>query len=276
MDGEDLVGGASLARDEQPRARLRHGLRHGAHAKPPVMRERPPFRADHVGSLLRPPELLAAREDHAAGRIDDDQLQRHRGRGDPRRGGDAAGRRAAVGHRRRVPPHLLAHGLHLPARRGRAGRGGEPARALPRRGGRVRLRPARDARGRAGHAAADDLRRRLRVPARHRRRRDAQADHPLAEHGPLPGRQLVDRQRGLSRPGRLLDRPDRRLQRGVAQALRPRLPVPAARRHEPGLHQRPGPARAHPRDRRRPRAPPRAVHRQHQPGARAAGPTTWR
>jgi 5-methyltetrahydropteroyltriglutamate--homocysteine methyltransferase len=30
----------------------------------------PPFRADHVGSLLRPPELLAARGDHAAGRID--------------------------------------------------------------------------------------------------------------------------------------------------------------------------------------------------------------
>jgi len=28
-----------------------------------------PFRADHVGSLLRPPELLRAREDHQAGRI---------------------------------------------------------------------------------------------------------------------------------------------------------------------------------------------------------------
>jgi len=30
---------------------------------------RPPFRADHVGSLLRPPELLAAREQHRAGRL---------------------------------------------------------------------------------------------------------------------------------------------------------------------------------------------------------------
>jgi len=30
----------------------------------------PPFRADHVGSLLRPPEVLQAREDFAAGRID--------------------------------------------------------------------------------------------------------------------------------------------------------------------------------------------------------------
>jgi 5-methyltetrahydropteroyltriglutamate--homocysteine methyltransferase len=38
------------------------------------LRDRPPFRADHVGSLLRPPELLQAREDHAAARIGDDEL----------------------------------------------------------------------------------------------------------------------------------------------------------------------------------------------------------
>jgi 5-methyltetrahydropteroyltriglutamate--homocysteine methyltransferase len=36
---------------------------------------RPPFRADHVGSLLRPPELLRARDDFAAGRIDAAQLR---------------------------------------------------------------------------------------------------------------------------------------------------------------------------------------------------------
>jgi 5-methyltetrahydropteroyltriglutamate--homocysteine methyltransferase len=40
-----------------------------------ALRDSPPFRADHVGSLLRPPELLKAREDHAAGRIDDEQLR---------------------------------------------------------------------------------------------------------------------------------------------------------------------------------------------------------
>jgi 5-methyltetrahydropteroyltriglutamate--homocysteine methyltransferase len=39
------------------------------------MRTEPPFRADHVGSLLRPKELLKAREDHAAGRIDDAELR---------------------------------------------------------------------------------------------------------------------------------------------------------------------------------------------------------
>jgi 5-methyltetrahydropteroyltriglutamate--homocysteine methyltransferase len=36
----------------------------------------PPFRADHVGSLLRPPELLRARAEHEAGRISAAELRR--------------------------------------------------------------------------------------------------------------------------------------------------------------------------------------------------------
>ena len=39
------------------------------------MRQSPPFRADHVGSLLRPPELLKAREDRAQGRITAEALR---------------------------------------------------------------------------------------------------------------------------------------------------------------------------------------------------------
>lgn len=38
-------------------------------------RDLPPFRADHVGSLLRPPRLLQARADHADGRIDAAELR---------------------------------------------------------------------------------------------------------------------------------------------------------------------------------------------------------
>jgi 5-methyltetrahydropteroyltriglutamate--homocysteine methyltransferase len=41
-----------------------------------MTRSKPPFRADHVGSLLRPPALLEAREEHKAGRIDADELRR--------------------------------------------------------------------------------------------------------------------------------------------------------------------------------------------------------
>ena len=38
-------------------------------------RSRPPFRADHVGSMLRPKELLQAREDAAAGKIAPEELR---------------------------------------------------------------------------------------------------------------------------------------------------------------------------------------------------------
>jgi 5-methyltetrahydropteroyltriglutamate--homocysteine methyltransferase len=39
------------------------------------MRTTPPFRADHVGSLLRPASVLAARDDFAAGRVTAQQLR---------------------------------------------------------------------------------------------------------------------------------------------------------------------------------------------------------
>jgi 5-methyltetrahydropteroyltriglutamate--homocysteine methyltransferase len=39
------------------------------------MRTSPPFRADHVGSLLRPPALLRARDEFAAGHINAEQLR---------------------------------------------------------------------------------------------------------------------------------------------------------------------------------------------------------
>ena len=41
----------------------------------PTARETPPFRADHVGSLLRPADLLAARERHARGDMTLEQLR---------------------------------------------------------------------------------------------------------------------------------------------------------------------------------------------------------
>jgi 5-methyltetrahydropteroyltriglutamate--homocysteine methyltransferase len=42
----------------------------------PMSRATPPFRADHVGSLLRPQRVLKAREDAAEGRIGADELRR--------------------------------------------------------------------------------------------------------------------------------------------------------------------------------------------------------
>src|SRR5919112_1167918 len=39
------------------------------------MRDTPPYRADHVGSLLRPQRLLDARAAHADGKLDDEELR---------------------------------------------------------------------------------------------------------------------------------------------------------------------------------------------------------
>jgi 5-methyltetrahydropteroyltriglutamate--homocysteine methyltransferase len=39
------------------------------------MRDTPPFRADHVGSLMRPPRLLEARAEFAAGHLGADALR---------------------------------------------------------------------------------------------------------------------------------------------------------------------------------------------------------
>ena len=78
-----------------------------------MKRTSPPYRADHVGSLLRPPELLQARDDHANGRIDDETLRGIEDEAIRDVVTDAAGRRSSDRHRRRVPPRLVAHGLHL-------------------------------------------------------------------------------------------------------------------------------------------------------------------
>src|SRR3954447_9939055 len=40
-----------------------------------ALRDTPPFRADHVGSLLPPPQLLQARQDFAGGKIDAAELR---------------------------------------------------------------------------------------------------------------------------------------------------------------------------------------------------------
>ena len=39
----------------------------------------PPFRADHVGSLLRPAELLRARAERQAGRMSPEEIASRRG-----------------------------------------------------------------------------------------------------------------------------------------------------------------------------------------------------
>ena len=56
----------------------------------------PPYRADHVGSLLRPPELLQARDEFSENRITADAAARGRGRGGPQGARPAARGRAST------------------------------------------------------------------------------------------------------------------------------------------------------------------------------------
>ena len=67
----------------------------------------PPFRADHVGSLLRPPELLKARGDRASRQNLRRGVARRRRRIDQQRDRVPGKCRASVDHRRRIPPRVF-------------------------------------------------------------------------------------------------------------------------------------------------------------------------
>ena len=237
---------------------------------------RPPFRADHVGSLLRPKEVLQARDEFAQGEISAEQLAQveddairddhpHAGRGRPQ-----------VRDRRRAAPPVVAHGLHLPARRHHEGARRHHQGGVPQQGQELRVGAAVGARDRADLAARDDLRRRVHLRPRQRDRGpDRQADHPVAAAWCTTGA-AGPRSTRPSTPtsAQFWDDLAAAYAKEIQAAVRPRLPLPAARRHQPGLRQRPGAARARQGDRRRPAAPARDLHRHDQQGAgRPARPT---
>ena len=76
-----------------------------------MQRTKPPFRADHVGSLLRPAALKQARERRAKGEITAAELKAV----EDREIEDIINKQEAVGlqidHRRRIPPLLVASRL---------------------------------------------------------------------------------------------------------------------------------------------------------------------
>ena len=89
-----------------------------------MQRTKPPFRADHVGSLLRPAALKQAREQRAKGEITPPQLKAVEDREIER----VIKKQEEVGlqadHRRRVPPLLVAPRFPLGPRRRREARHG--------------------------------------------------------------------------------------------------------------------------------------------------------
>ena len=195
-----------------------------------TQRTTPPYRADHVGSFLRPKALLDAREQAQAGAIPRAELRKVE---------DAAIRDIVKfqedlglqgitdGEFRRTYFHID----FLEQLDGVETRGGITAK-FHGEGGRRELRAAGDARHRQGAPRAADPARRLRVPEVGHEAR-AEGDHPVADDAALPRRPRRDQQGGLSRPRGVLRRRRRRLPRRAEAARRRRLPVRPARRHQP-------------------------------------------
>ena len=207
-------------------------------------RDLPPFRADHVGSLLRPPQLLQARADHADG--PDRRRRAARGRGRRRSATWCGCRRTSVCRPAPTASSAVPRGTWTSS---------TSWTACSRTDEKIEVH-FRNADGDLDFTSAalsvDEQGR----PRRHRssattssscsrspRTGDAEADHPVAEHGALPRRSGRDRPVGVPRRGRVLDRPVRGVRRAGPADRRARLHLPPARRHQPRLPQRPGAAR---------------------------------
>ena len=224
---------------------------------------RPPVRADHIGSLLRPAKLRQAFRDFNAGKLGREEFRRHSGRRDPRHRQAPRGRRPRSRERRRVPTRFVLG----PVRRahGRPGRQAGGVHLSRRPGPCTRLHCA--ARDRQGPSRAADRGRRSRV-----RPRPNPSDHEghvtIAVDPALLPRSAVCRSWRLRNRAEVLRRPRRSLPTGDRCARGRRGPVRAARRGTAGDALRPGRARYGGGRGAGPRLARRALRRRDQSGRR--------
>ncbi len=166
---------------------------------------RPPFRADHVGSLLRPKEVLQAREEFAGGEIRAEQLTQVEDaaiRDIIRKQGEVGLKSATDGELRRQSWHMdFIYQLG-----GVTQVNDDTIRvAFHNKDKNYEYAPP------SAHITAPislprhDLRRRVHVrPGQRGGGPDAEADHPVAVDGALPGRPGRHRQGRVPRPGAVL------------------------------------------------------------------------
>ena len=227
-----------------------------------MKRTKPPFRADHVGSLLRPKALHEARAKRAKGEITAAGAEGDRGPRDRARHQEAGGRRPAGDHRRRVPPLVVASRFPLGPRRRREARHGHRHRVSPRvttRNEGVQVT------GKLGMAGPHPMVEHFKFVAAHTKRTPKiTIPAPSAIYG-RPMLTPIDKT-GLSGDGPVLGRSRPRLQEGGARLRRRRLPLSAARR---GVHRhavRSEVSRADDEARRRSGKARAALRRSHQRG----------
>ena len=175
-------------------------------------RTSPPFRADHVGSLLRPQRLLQARDDFAAGRITAAELRSVEDQEIPRavRMQEEVGLQSATdGEFRRASWHMD----FIYALGGVSKTPGNMAVKFRNAAGEIEFTPASirvDGKIRIDDTIFADAFTFLQVPRHHG---GAQADDPVAEHGPLPRRPRLRRPGRLPRHGGVLGGPGRGVRR---------------------------------------------------------------
>ena len=219
-----------------------------------AVRTEPPFRADHVGSLLRPPALLRRGRTSAAGRIDAEELRAVeddaiRDVVRMQEDGRPAGRRptASSAARRGTWTSSTSSAASRPADDKLAGRSSTTTRATSSSRRRRSTSTARSASRRRSSATPSAF---LQETRRRRASPKLTIPSPSMVHY-RGGRAAID-ETVYPDLDEFWGDLDRRLPRGGAPARRARLHLPPARRHEPRLPQRPGAARATSRDRRRP------------------------
>ena len=209
-------------------------------------RTTPPFRADHVGSLLRPPALLRGPRRHSRGEITRRAAAGRRGR---RRSARSCGMQEEVGLQSATDGEFRRTSWHMDFIYQLGGirtDAGAAAGAVPqRRRASSSSQSAALERARPGHAAAT---RSSATTSRSCARRSTTAVPKLTIPSPSMvhyrgGRAAIDAD-GLPRPGAVLGRPGRRLRRRRCGRLGELgCTLPAARRHQPRLPQRPRAAR---------------------------------
>ena len=187
-------------------------------------RTTPPFRADHVGSLLRPPDAARRRattSPPAGSTPTSCAPSRTTAIRDVVRMQEDVGLQSATdGEFRRASWHMdFIYQLDGITKDAGRHRGPVPQRPTATSSSR-RPRCTSTASSASRQTIFGDDFAFLRDTVTTRR---AEADDPVAEHGPLPRRPGGDRRERLPRPRRVLGRPHRRLPRGGAPARRARL-----------------------------------------------------
>ena len=229
----------------------------------------PPFRADHVGSLLRPKELLRAREEHKHGRIGAAQLKAIED--------DAI--RAAVKMQEDIGLQGITDGEFR--------RSSWHMDFMYQIGGVQKVEQNITVHFHSDQGDVDFTPSGLRVASKLNLDGCIFGDHfeflkSVVGQGtpkltiPSPsmihyrgGRAAIDMAR-VSAHGRVLARLERGVRPGDRRARQARLQVPAARRHESRVSQRSEAARVRAEHRRRSRRSASDLHPQHQRGARCA------